>query len=55
VAPSTMEADALATSVFVMEPHEGVAFIDSLPGRECLIIDRKGMRSTSRGWKSAVH
>lgn len=55
VAPSTIEADALATCVFVMEPHEGIAFIDALPGRECLIIDRKGMRSASRGWRSAIH
>jgi thiamine biosynthesis lipoprotein len=55
VAPSTMEADALATSVFVMEPHEGIAFIDALPGRECLILDQQGVRSASRGWKSAVH
>jgi thiamine biosynthesis lipoprotein len=55
VAPSTMEADALATSVFVMEPHEGIAFIDALPGRECLIIDPQGARSASRGWRSAIH
>jgi len=54
-APSTMEADALATNVFLMEPSEGLAFIDALPGRECLIIDHQGTRLPSRGWRSAVH
>ncbi len=54
VAPSTMTADALATSVFVMTPSEGVRFINSLPRCECLILDREGRELRSAGWKSAA-
>lgn len=53
VAPSTMAADALATTVFVMGPTEGVRFVDGLPNCECLIIDRDGRQVRSRGWRSA--
>jgi thiamine biosynthesis lipoprotein len=52
-APSAADADALATSVFVMGPERGVAFIDSLPRCACLIVDREGRRWSSRRWKSA--
>jgi thiamine biosynthesis lipoprotein len=54
IAPSTMAADALATSVFVMTPADGVHFIDSLPSCECLIIDKDGGELRSTGWKSAA-
>ena len=54
-APTTMEADALSTSVFVMEPVEkGIRFIDSLPGYECLVVSTKGRINKSKGWKSAA-
>ncbi len=53
VAPSTMAADALATTVFVMGPAQGVRFVDELPDCECLIIDRDGQQVRSRGWRSA--
>lgn len=55
IAPSTMAADALATSVFVMDPHEAVGFVESLPRCECLIIDRSGRQRRSSGWRSARH
>jgi thiamine biosynthesis lipoprotein len=54
VAPSTMAADALATAVFVMDPHRAIEFIEVLPGCECLIIDNRGSQLKSRGWMSAV-
>jgi thiamine biosynthesis lipoprotein len=54
VAPSAMAADALATSVFVLDPRQGVALIDSMPGCECLIIDNDGIQSKSAGWQSAT-
>ena len=54
IAPSAMAADALATSVFVMTPTDGVRFINSLPRCECLIIDRGGCELRSTGWKSAA-
>ena len=53
VAPTAMDADALATAVFILGPSRGLALIDSLAGCGCLILDRHGRRITSRGWKSA--
>lgn len=55
IAPSTMAADALATSVFVMDPNEALGFVESLPRCECLIIDKDGSQRRSSGWKSAHH
>jgi thiamine biosynthesis lipoprotein len=54
VAPTTMAADALATSLFVMEPERGVTFIDSFPQCACLIVDHQGRRLRSNGWRSAT-
>jgi thiamine biosynthesis lipoprotein len=54
IAPSTMAADALATTAFVMDPDEGVEFISGLPGCECLIVDRDGLQLKTRGWKSVA-
>ena len=54
VAPTAMEADALATSVFVMDPEGGVAFIDSIPQCACLIVDRRGRQWRSARWRSAA-
>lgn len=51
-APSTMEADALSTGVFVMNPEDGIRFINSLPYCESLIIERNNKKSHSKGWKS---
>ena len=54
LARTAMDADALSTSVFVMNPGPGTRFINSLPGREALIIDREGRIFRSSGWKSAA-
>jgi len=54
IAPSAMAADALATSTFIMGPSTGIDFVDSLPGCECLIVDKEGLQLKSKGWKSAV-
>ncbi|MGW8266979.1 MAG: FAD:protein FMN transferase [Longimicrobiales bacterium] len=53
VAPTAMEADALATSVFLMEPMRGAAFIDSIPRSACLIVDQHGRQVKSARWRSA--
>ncbi len=53
VAPTALDADALATAVFILGPGAGLTLIDSLAGCACLILDRHGRRLTSRGWKSA--
>jgi thiamine biosynthesis lipoprotein len=53
MAPTTLAADALATSLFMLAPQEGVQLIDSLSECECLIIDHTGRQLRSRGWTSA--
>jgi len=52
-APTATAADALATSVFLMEPQAGVQLIDRLRGCECLIVGLDGTQMTTRGWRSA--
>jgi thiamine biosynthesis lipoprotein len=54
LADTAMEADALSTSVFVMNPTAGTRFINSLPACECLVLGREGKRVKSQGWKSAA-
>ena len=48
IADSCMEADVLATSVFVMGPDDGMELIESLKNVETLIIDadRKVFKSS---------
>jgi thiamine biosynthesis lipoprotein len=53
-APSALEADALATSIFVMTPEAGVAFIDAIPRCACLIVDAEGRTLPSNRWQSAA-
>jgi len=54
VAPTTLVADALATSVFVMGPDRGIQFIESFPQCACLIVDEGGRQWRSKGWRSAT-
>ncbi len=51
ISKTTADADALSTTVFVMKPEQGVRFINSLPGRETLIITRNGKQFKSYGWR----
>lgn len=39
IAENAIQADALATSIFVMGPEAGVALIDSLSNVECFVVD----------------
>jgi thiamine biosynthesis lipoprotein len=54
LADTAMDADALSTSVFVMDPVNGVRFIDSIPGCECLMVVKGDKKIKSAGWKSAA-
>ncbi|WP_440953390.1 FAD:protein FMN transferase [Methanococcoides sp. FTZ1] len=47
IAETTMDADALATTVFVLGEEQGLQLIESLEGVECLIItsDKRILRS----------
>ena len=50
LAPTVMEADALSTAVFVLEPQAGIALIDRQPGRACYVVRRDGTARASAGW-----
>lgn len=51
VASSVMDADALATSVFVMAPEQGIRFIEGQPECECFIIGKNSKFFRSSGWQ----
>ena len=51
-APTTMMADALATTVFVMPPREALTLIDSFPDCACLLLDAEGLQLSSSRWRS---
>jgi len=53
-ASTTMEADALATSVCVMTPSQGTEFVNGLSACESLVIGKDGTLWKSKGWKSAA-
>lgn len=53
MAANVMDADALATSVFVLEPLAGKQFIETIAQTECLILDSNQKRVMSGGWPSA--
>ena len=53
-ANTAMDADALSTSVFVMDPIKGIRFINSIPECECLVIVKGDKKIKSSGWKSAA-
>ncbi|MEN8256814.1 MAG: FAD:protein FMN transferase [Thermodesulfobacteriota bacterium] len=52
-APTVMDADALSTSVFVMQPTAGVNFINGQHGCECFVVEAGGTTHKSLGWKAA--
>ena len=49
VCPDAKLADALATSLFVLGPMEGIALVDHLKNVEALIIDHRGELHRSSG------
>jgi thiamine biosynthesis lipoprotein len=52
-AATVMDADALSTSVFVMQPAAGVSFINGQSGCECFVVEANGAAHQSRGWKAS--
>lgn len=53
LAPTALDADALATALFVLEPARGLALIESLPGCACLVVDSAGRLLRSSRWSPA--
>lgn len=52
MASTVMDADALSTAVFVLEPGAGKRFIEGIPGSACLILCRDKRRIASSAWPS---
>lgn len=50
-AGTVMDADAMATSVFVMQPTDGINFINGQAGCECLVVGNNGLVARSNGWQ----
>jgi thiamine biosynthesis lipoprotein len=50
MAPSAMDADALATSTFVLGPEKGFALLERLPDVHAIIVDRRGSVLLSPRW-----
>lgn len=50
IAPTAVDADALATSLCVLSPTEGAALVDSLDSVECLVVLTDGRQLASKGW-----
>ncbi len=49
-AATVMEADALSTAVFVLEPESGIDFINKRSDCECYVISRSGKSYASSSW-----
>lgn len=54
IAPTAIDADALATAVSVLPPEEGLALIESLADVECQMVLADGRRLATRGWPSSA-
>ena len=54
IAKTAMDADALSTSVFIMNPTDGIRFVESFPECECLVIAEGGGIFQSAGWRSVA-
>jgi thiamine biosynthesis lipoprotein len=56
IAPTSMEADAVATALMVLGPDEGLAWVEDRPWLEALLLIRSGGRVSSRrassGWSN---
>jgi thiamine biosynthesis lipoprotein len=52
-ATNAMEADALATTAYVMGPDKGYQFIKQFRGVEGLIIKNRQHKISSSGWKKS--
>jgi len=50
-APTAMEADALSTTLFILDPARATRLINSRPYCECLIVTRNQEKIKSTGWQ----
>jgi thiamine biosynthesis lipoprotein len=52
-ASTAMEADALSTTLFTLDPGTGIRLIQSLPHCEGLIVTRNNIKIKSTGWQGS--
>ncbi len=50
---TVMDADALSTAVFVMQPTNGLSYINKRTDSECFILGKDGSSHRSTGWSIA--
>ncbi|MBW1690591.1 MAG: FAD:protein FMN transferase [Deltaproteobacteria bacterium] len=50
-APTAMEADALSTTLFTLNPIESMRLVQSLPHCEALVVTRNNRKIKSTGWQ----
>jgi thiamine biosynthesis lipoprotein len=50
-APTTMEADALSTTLFVLGPSQGLRLINTMPQCESLTVTGNQNKIKSKGWR----
>lgn len=50
VAPTAIDADALATALCVLAPDEGLALVESLEHTACLLVTAAGRQVVSKNW-----
>jgi thiamine biosynthesis lipoprotein len=50
---TAIEADALSTALFLMDPESGLTFVERRPSVEALIVTRSGRRITTKDWKAS--
>jgi thiamine biosynthesis lipoprotein ApbE len=51
IAPRSLDADALATTLNVLPPEEGLKLAEGLPDVECLILAADGRTFRTEGWR----
>jgi thiamine biosynthesis lipoprotein len=54
MAPSAMDADALATSIFVLGPKKGFALLEHFPDAQAILVDRRGSVLLSPRWPEGI-
>lgn len=54
VANDCVTADALATALYVLNPHQGLLFIEGIDGAECIVIDENGRFFVSSGLQGRI-
>jgi hypothetical protein len=52
VADDNVTANALATTLCVLSPEDGLRLATSIPGVECLVVAPNGKQFSSPGWKA---